>query len=239
MDYYESDFLVKLKELDEIIFKKEYLDLCNANENFRTIAPYVYLFRQYYLSVKTLLDTNNSCGIYPLARSACECFAIIYHLITTYETPQAFEDIVKREYQSNIKQLWSIWKYTKDTTLKNELFKRIKEQLIHIREINGTENDSIIENKAKSYDEPIQMKVVSAFSNIPGYSSDEESYNTLYKELCLYSHNNIDGIIERFFDNNKGQIHFNVYKKDINVNPTKYMFIACADYIITWLKRKV
>lgn len=240
MGYYEEDFSSKLKMLDDIIFKERYMNLCNSNDNFRTIAPYIYLFRQYYFSVKTLLkDTQNNCVIYPLARSACECFASIYHLINTFEDPNAFANTVKKEYQANIKQLWRIYNKTQDSNSKNILFTRIKGFLKEIGEITGSEDDSTIENKAKSYNELIGEKVENAFSNLPSYSSDVDSYKNLYLELCLYSHNNIESILNRFYDDSNGQIYFNLKKEDVNILPTKYMFVACADYIITWLNRKV
>ena len=237
MIYYEKDFYQKSDELRDAIVNEYYMNLCNSNSQVNIISQFVFLFKQYYTSVGILLSNQQSSSIYPIARSACECFSSIYKLIEASGSTSDFDETMKKEYQSNVSQLWRICKNLQAGEYRTKIFERIKKILLELKEINGAENDNEIINKCKSYSDNISEKVRDTFKNIPEYATDEESYKNLYPELCLYSHNNIDSIIERFFDKKEEGVVFNELKADNNKLAIMHMFVACANYILKWVKK--
>lgn len=160
-----------------------------------------------------------------------------YKLIEASGNTGDFDDTIKKEYQSNVSQLWRICKNLQFGEYRTKIFERIKEMLHNINEINGSESDNEIINKCEHYRNNISEKVVDAFKNIPEYAADEEAYKNLYPELCLYSHNNIDSIIERFFDRKEERVVFNELKDDNNKLAIMHMFVVCANYILKWVKK--
>lgn len=235
MEYNENDFYKKYIELDKAIANERYINFCNSNSKVGIIMQYIILFRRYYVSTIYLISNKLSCSAYPVARSACECFSSIYKLIEASGNTGDFDDTIKKEYQSNVSQLWRICKNLQFGDYRTKIFERIKKMLHNINEINGSESDNEIINKCEHYRNNISEKVVDAFKNIPEYAADEEAYKNLYPELCLYSHNNIDGIMERFYDHKDEETVINEEKKDNNMFVIMYMFVSCTVYILKWI----
>lgn len=77
MEYNENDFYKKYIELDKAIANERYINFCNSNSKVGIITQYIILFRRYYVSTIYLISNKLSCSVYPVARSACECFSSI------------------------------------------------------------------------------------------------------------------------------------------------------------------
>ena len=117
-----------------------------------------------------------------------------------------------------------------------KIFERIDKLMGYIGEKNGSETERQLVDKGKKFNEKISDKVEKALKNIPVYSNGEETYKTVYPELCLYSHNNTDSIIERFFVKIGDNAVFSELKKDENINAVMYMFVSCTKNILEWIK---
>lgn len=235
----EKDFESRYMYLEKVVCDSRYINICNLNEEIKIIWQYIILFKHYYAAVKTLLAERQSAAVYSISRSACECFASIYRFVEAFGNQLEFDKIKKAEYNANISQLYCIYSNMNDSTIKANLLARIKNLLININEITGATSDENIIKKCKNYNKNISLKVMNAFKHIPEYVNDEESYKNLYPELCLYSHNNIDSIIERYYRKDEEKIVFDANKEDKNIQPLKFMFVACSNYIIKWIDDKL
>lgn len=239
MAYKENDFYKKYIELDESISNERYMIFCNSNSKVSIITQYIILFRRYYVSTIYLILNKLSCAVYSVARSACECFASIFRLIETFEEEDDFRQTMSDEYKSNIKQLCQIYKNLVDGEYKGKMFERIKAMLLEINEIREQESDDELIKRCIGFRENIKDKVAKTFKCIPEYANDEEAYKNLYPKLCLFTHNNIDSIMERFFDKKNEVVVINELKEDKNIFSVMYMFISCTNYIVKWVKSVV
>ena len=243
MDIYEGDFKSTLKDLENTLLCKKTVDQCNSDEEFRMIFQYLFLFFDYYRGADNLIDNKITPAVFPIVRSAAECFVSIYGLCSKYGTVD-FEIEQNQIYYENARQLTSLYDATSDQKEKSELLDRTKRILEVTGDIQKSDNKSYDECKTILKQKKCSKRktdlIYETFSKLPEYyNSDIHSCETLYGELCVYTHNNSDSIIQRYYDIRNNPPIFTQNKIDDNIIPAKFMFVACSRYINSWVKTNI
>ena len=245
----EKDFITQKKRLDTLLYNEVLFEKINNNDELKIIYPFAFLFTSYYKGVTYLLSEKLYSSVFPIARSALECFANFSMLCECFNSPQ-FSEKYKILQGKDIIQICEIAKEEDDENTKEFLMKTIISKIReagfdNIIESDNVEIKDIIKNIRKEIDnyeeyktKQSALKSLDYLENV--YGNNTKFAKTIYADLCNLLHNNISGIMERFCEKSEDKEVFcgEHYKAEMII-PIQEMFIVCGIYIENWLKNNI